>query len=189
MPRIPPIHRSQAPQAALDAIDQATGNSGETWNVFEGAANNPAILQGLTVFREAMGGELSEKEHEVIALQVARHNGCGYCFPAHRYLALQYGLSAQEIDSVESGHAEYEDPDLQQLDAFVCMVMAHKGKLPDEEFVRFQSGGLDHGKMIAVLAVVAYYTFMNYFNRLAGTEIEDTISPFVSDKTRWVTRP
>ena len=35
----------------------------------------------------------------------------------------------------------------------------------------------------------ALYTLLNYFNRLAGTEIEAQVLPFVSGEADWITKP
>jgi hypothetical protein len=43
--------------------------------------------------------------------------------------------------------------------------------------------------MIVILAEIAWYTLLNYFNRLAGSEIEAQVLPFVGVETSWVTAP
>jgi hypothetical protein len=61
--------------------------------------------------------------------------------------------------------------------------------LDDEEFSDYQSRDIPEDKMIVILAEIALYTLLNYFNRLAGTEIETQVLPFVSEQAIWITKP
>ena len=38
-------------------------------------------------------------------------------------------------------------------------------------------------------AEIALYALLNCFNRLANTEIEAQVLPFVSDQANWITEP
>jgi alkylhydroperoxidase family enzyme len=75
------------------------------------------------------------------------------------------------------------------IQRFVRIALNKKGNLDDKEFADFQSRGINDEKMIVILAEIALYTFMNYFNRLAGTEIEEQVLPHVSEEVAWVTEP
>jgi hypothetical protein len=43
--------------------------------------------------------------------------------------------------------------------------------------------------MIVILSEIALYTLLNYFNRLAGTEIETQVLPYISEGVNWITKP
>ena len=68
-------------------------------------------------------------------------------------------------------------------------LLSAKGKLDDIEFNQFLSQGINEAKMIVILSEIALYTLLNYFNRLAGTEIEEPVLPYVSRQANWITEP
>jgi hypothetical protein len=82
-----------------------------------------------------------------------------------------------------------QQPQLLVIQQFVRAALEKKGMLDDEEFSDFQSRDIPEDKMIVILAEIALYTLLNYFNRLAGTEIETQILPFVSEQAIWIKEP
>ena len=58
-----------------------------------------------------------------------------------------------------------------------------------DQFKNFELRHITHDKMIVILSEIALHTFLNYFNRLAGTEIEAQVLPFVSEHAEWETAP
>ena len=80
-PRISPVNRELLSDDAVNNLEQL--GAGQRWNVFEIVSNNPQVFTGLRQFRESLDVDLTPVEHEVIALEMARQNGCGYCLPAH----------------------------------------------------------------------------------------------------------
>ena len=189
MARIAPVDREQLDDVTRVVLESRAGVYKQRWNVIEATANSPSTLQGLLALSESFDDSLSPREQEVIAMEIARHNGCGYCLPAHRYLSDHYGMDKADIDAVTRGELLEHNPELSIIQKFVRAVMATKGKLNDDEFKDFQDSGMDSKKMITIVSEIALYTFYNYFNRLAETEIEDVVLPFVSDEAAWVTAP
>ncbi len=64
-----------------------------------------------------------------------------------------------------------------------------KGNLDDAEMMRFRAAGLGDAKMIVILAEIALYTLLNYFNRLARSEIEAPVAPYIAADAAWITPP
>jgi AhpD family alkylhydroperoxidase len=187
MPRIPPVDRSRLDAETLALLKAKIG--GSRWNVFEGIANHAPSLRGMFSLREAMDEGLRPFEHEVIAIEVARFNGCGYCLPAHRFVCSEIGIDADEIESLCRGELLETQPSLMAIQLFVRATLEKKGKLDDAEFNEFLVQGITEPKMIVILSEIALYTLLNYFNRLAGTEIETQVLPYISEGVNWITKP
>lgn len=187
MPRIEPVDRRQLDAEALELLQSISGEA--CWNVFEGIARHPPTLRAMEALRQACNADLSTLEQEVIAIELARHNGCGYCLPAHRYVCHEIGVDSADIDALTRGELLGHRPELMLLQEFTRAALASKGHLNDTGFADFQARGIDNEKMIAVLAEISLYTLLNYFNRLAGSEIEAVVRPFVSSEVAWVTAP
>ena len=189
MPRIHPVDRNQLESGTLSLLETISGDNDSRWNVFEGIANHPATLRAMEALRNSVDDGLTMLEQEVIALEIARFNGCGYCVPAHHFACSEIGVDQADIDAMTRGELLTRQPQLMLLQQFVRAVLRQKGKLDDLEFERFQTSGIGTEKMIVILSEIALYTLLNYFNRLAGTEIEAPVLPFVSEETCWITTP
>jgi len=189
MPRIKPVDRNQLDDATLSRLRAISGGDEARWNVFEGIANHPATLKALDGLIKAIDDGLTKLEQEVIAIEIARFNGCGYCLPAHRFICSEIRLDPADIDALTRGELLDHRPQLMLMQQFVRLALEKKGHLSDTEFNQFQQDGIDDSKMIIVLAEISLYTLLNYFNRMAGSEIEAPVLPFVSDEVKWITTP
>ena len=189
MARIQPVDRGRLDPESLALLDSINGGNGVRWNVFEGVANNPASLRAMDALRKGVDACLTTLEQEVIAIEIARFNGCGYCLPAHRYVCDEIGMNREDIDALTRGEDLAHQPGLMTIQKFVRSALQKKGHLGDEEFDALFAEGIDSAKMIAILTEIALYTLLNYFNRLAGSEIEADVLPFVSDEADWITEP
>jgi len=189
MARIQPVDRGRLDPESLALLDSINGGNGVRWNVFEGVANNPASLRAMDALRKGVDACLTTLEQEVIAIEIARFNGYGYCLPAHRYVCDEIGMNREDIDALTRGEYLAHQPGLMNIQKFVRAALQKKGHLGDEEFDALFAEGIDSAKMIAILTEIALYTLLNYFNRLAGSEIEADVLPFVSDEADWITEP
>lgn len=188
MPRIAPVDREQLDDETRMLLhSRAAGD--KRWNVIETVAQSPATLRAMLALSDSLDDSLSHIEQEVIAMEVARHNGCSYCLPAHRYISDQYGMDQADIDTVTRGELLEHIPELSAIQRFVRTVLATKGKLNDDEFNRIRACGVGDRKMIVIVSEIALYTFYNYFNRLAKTDIEDVVLPYISNEAAWTTEP
>ncbi len=187
MPRIPIVDRDAIDADTRALLESISGE--QRWNVFEGVANHPPTLRAMDALREAVDAGLTTVEQEVIAIEIARYNGCGYCLPAHRYVCHEVGMVAADIDALTRGELLEHAPDLMLLQRFVRAALERKGHLDDDAFADFAARGIGHQRMIVVLAEIALYTLLNYFNRLAGSEIEPEVQPHIPAAAAWVTPP
>jgi AhpD family alkylhydroperoxidase len=189
MPRIQPVDRNYLDLDTLSLLQTKSGADDSRWNVFEGVANSPTTLRGIIGLSDSIKQGLSSLEHEVIAIELARFNGCGYCLPAHRFVCSEIGVDAADIDAMTRGELLTQKPHLMVIQQFVRAVLENKGHIDDDQFRNFELRHITHDKMIVILSEIALYTFLNYFNRLAGTEIEAQVLPFVSEHAEWETAP
>jgi AhpD family alkylhydroperoxidase len=187
MPRIRPVDGSRLDSDTLALLNTISGAESR-WNVFEGIANHPATLSAMDGLRKAIDDGLTTLEQEVIAIEIARFNGCGYCVPAHRFICSELGVDQADIEALTRGEL-LGQPQLLAIQQFVRAALEKKGMLDDEEFDDFQSRGISDDKMIVILGEIALYTLLNYFNRLAGTEIKEQVLSFVSKDANWITKP
>ena len=171
MSRIKPIEPDQATGAAKQLLRVVDEKFGMVPNLARTLANSPAALQGYLAFGEALeSGLLPAKLREQIALTVSQANGCGYCVAAHCAIGKSVGLSDSEL----ADGRESSSPD-SKVDAalrFAKQLVEDRGWVHDEDLDRVRRAGYGDGEITEIVAIVAWKIFANYFNHVAGTDVD-----------------
>ncbi len=66
---------------------------------FQAMGRTGDFLQAIMSLSESAGKGLDPKTKELIAIAVSAVNGCAYCVDAHRAIALQAGVTEEEISA------------------------------------------------------------------------------------------
>jgi uncharacterized peroxidase-related enzyme len=155
-------------KALLDAVKDRLGL---VPNMTRAMANSPAVLDGYLQLSGALGkGTLSARDRQRIALAVAQVNGCDYCLAAHSAIARMAGLTADQIRDSRLGAAV--DPKADALIRFALRVVEARGRVIDGDLEAVRAAGFDDAAIAEVVANVALSVFTNYFNNVAGTDID-----------------
>lgn len=140
-------------------------------NMTRAMANAPAVLNGYLQLSGALGqGELTPATREQIALAVAQANRCEYCLAAHTAIGKMTGLTADQIRDSRQGTAV--DPKADALIRFARTVLDTKGRVSESDLQTVREAGYDDGAIAEAVAHVALNVFTNYFNLVAGTDID-----------------
>lgn len=171
MPRLQPIDPATATGAAAEQLAGTRKLLGSTPNMFTTAAHSPAALTAMNGFFVALGkGTLGGKIGERVAIAVAQANGCGYCLSAHTAIGGMHGVDAAELAAAKRGHST--DAKAQAAITLALAIVATKGRVSDAELAAARVAGLTDGEIVEVVAHVALNIFTNYFNNLAGTDVD-----------------
>jgi uncharacterized peroxidase-related enzyme len=134
-------------------------------------ANSSAVLEGFLSFSGAMAsGLLDAKLREQIALAVAELNSCEYCVSAHSALAKMVGLSDHAIQSSREGKSDSSKTTAALQ--FVREIVITKGRVSTAEFNKIRNAGFNDGEIAELIANTAMNIFTNYFNSIAGVEVD-----------------
>jgi uncharacterized peroxidase-related enzyme len=151
---------------------EATGLNKQLFNGLESKLGMvPAALKAYLGFGAALSeGKLTGKQREQIAVAVANVNHCDYCLSAHNVLGSLQGLTKPELAAAQLG----ESPDKKDaaILSFAVKVVEHRGHLPAQEVETLRAAGVTDQEIVETIAVVAINIFTNYFNHIAGTEID-----------------
>ena len=171
MPRLNAIQPEQATGKARELLEAVSENYGMVPNLVRTLANSPAALQGyLSLGQSLEEGELSEKLREQLALTVSVANGCGYCESAHWAIGKSVGLSDSKLS--DARQATSPDSKVEAALQFVRLLIEKRGWVDDAILKRVRRAGYSDGQIAEMVAIVAWKTFANYFNHVAGTEID-----------------
>lgn len=171
MTRIQPINHKEATGKARELLDAVQAKLGSTPNMMKTMAQSPAVLEAYLNFGGALGrGQLNAKLREQIALISAEINGCGYCASAHTAIGKMVGLGAEEILAARHGRAA--DAEADAALRFVQKIIVSRGEVSDADLEAVKAAGFGDGEIAEIIANVALNIFTNYFNHIAGTEID-----------------
>ncbi len=155
-------------QPLIDAVQKQMGT---VPHIFATMANSPAVLEGYLAFNGALAsGTLSTAVKEQIALAVAGQNECDYCASAHTYLAQHAGVSKSEIR--QNLEAKSLDPKTSVILSYVKEVVSKKGLIDPLSTDSLREAGVSDAEIVEIIAHIGMNIFTNYFNHIAGTEID-----------------
>lgn len=179
MPRIQALQPEQATGQAKQLLDTLNEKFGMVPNLARSLANSPPALQGYLAFGEALeGGSLPAKLREQIALTVSQANGCGYCVAAHCAIGKSVGLSDGEL--ADARQSSSPDTKVDVALRFARRLVEERGWVGDEDLERVRRAGYGDGEITEIVAIVAWKTFANYFNHVAGTDVDFPAVPEVA---------
>ncbi len=171
MPRFTAVDPQAADAKARPLLAAVQQMLGVTPNMMRTMAERPAVLDGYLALSGALAkGRLGRRLGEQVALAVAEDNGCGYCAAAHTALGKGAGLSDADVAAARDGTAT--DPRAAAALAFAREVVSARGHVGDVDVQAARAAGLDDGDLGEVVAHVALNVFTNYFNSVAGTEVD-----------------
>ena len=171
MSRIEPIEPNEAEGKAKELLDAVGRQFGMTPNLMKTLAHSPATLEAYLTFQRSMAGaSLGADLRELIAVTVANFNECNYCTAAHSAMGAQLGLEEDALRLALEGKSN--DPKTEAALQFARAFVERQGWVTDREFSLAAEAGFTHGEIAEIVATTAITIFSNYFNHVAGTEVD-----------------
>ena len=164
---------ANAPGPASETLAAVKKKLGAVPNIFATLANSPAALESYLAFTAALDkGLLSKALREQIALAVAGANECDYCASAHTFIAKSLGVDA--VEAARNLAAESAKPKTAVILEFVADVVNNRALLADNAGALddLRHAGVTDAEIVEIIANIAVNIFTNYFNHVAGTDID-----------------
>ncbi|WP_345653094.1 carboxymuconolactone decarboxylase family protein [Streptomyces tremellae] len=181
MPRLPEIDPATATGRAAEQLAEAQKAMGSVPNLIKVLANSPAAVKGYLAMNGALAtGVLPHAVRERISILTAELNGCGYCLSAHTFIGGEFAkLDSDELAAAREGRSS--DPHVQALLSLTRSVVEHRGRDGEQAVAAARAAGVTDAEITEVVANVALNVLTNYFNELAGTDVD---FPVVTPHTR-----
>jgi uncharacterized peroxidase-related enzyme len=171
MARIQPVHVNNAESKAAQLLQSVEKKMGSAPNLISTLANSPAAAQAYLGFAQALaGGSLPAPLREQISLAVGQTNDCDYCVAAHSYLGQKAGLGDEDV--LRARRATASDEKAAVALGFARKIVKNRGWVSDEELEEVRRAGYTEGEIAEIVANVALNIFTNYFNHVAGTDVD-----------------
>jgi len=176
MARIEPVNAQTADTQTAELLGSVRKKLGLVPNLVATMAHSPAVAKAYLGFSQALsGGILPARLREQIALVVAETNGCDYCLAAHTALGKGAGLS--EGEACDARRAVARDASERAALEFARATVRERGVVSDADVERIRQAGYTDGEVGEIVANVALNLFTNYFNHVAGTEVDFPAAP------------
>lgn len=169
--QIKKVARTAASEQARKLLSAVHQKLGTVPNILATMAHSASALEAYLAFGDALGkGIFDLKTRELIALTVAGQNGCDYCASAHTAIAKAAGVSADDASLALSGGSE--DLRTAAILGFARKVVDQRGFIDGADLEHIREAGLGESEIVELVANVSINIFTNYFNHIAGTEID-----------------
>jgi uncharacterized peroxidase-related enzyme len=171
MPRIRPVDQNTADSATTELLGSVKKKLGTVPNLVATMAHSPAVARAYLNFSQTLStGSLPARLREQIALVVGETNGCDYCVAAHTALGKGAGLT--EADTCDARRACSSCEKEQTALEFARKIVKDRGVVSDADVEQLRQAGYTDGEVGEIVANVALNIFTNYFNHVAGTEVD-----------------
>jgi uncharacterized peroxidase-related enzyme len=171
MQRIQPVNPAEAKGKAKQLLDGVQAKLGMTPNMTKTMAQSPAALDAYLAFNGALAaGVLDAKFREQIALAVAQANQCEYCLAAHTAIGGMCGLAHDQVAAAREARGADTKTDAGLK--FAQELVARHGEIANESLQRIRAARFSDGEIAEIVAHVALNIYTNYFNIVAGTEVD-----------------
>lgn len=171
MQRIQSVNPAEATGKAKQLLDGVQAKLGMTPNMMRAMAQSPAALDAYLAFSGALAaGVLSAKFREQIALAVAQANLCEYCLAAHTAIGGMCGLAHDQVATAREARSSDAKTDAGLK--FAQELVVRRGEIANESLERIRAAGLSAGEIAEIVANVALNIYTNYFNIVAGTDVD-----------------
>ena len=171
MAQIKALTLDSATGPARDLLETVKKKMGGVPNILATMANSPSALEAYLGFSGALAkGQFSAKLREQIALTVAGQNSCDYCASVHTALAKGAGASEEDARLAIAGKASDERTAI--VLGLAKNIVETRGFVAPEVMENVRAAGFSDAEIIEIIANVSLNIFTNYFNHIAGTEID-----------------
>ncbi|MBI1327126.1 MAG: peroxidase-related enzyme [Alphaproteobacteria bacterium] len=169
--RIPQITEAETSPETAKLFEGLQAKMGKIINIFKTMGHAPSALEAYLNFSGAMAkSSLTPAQRELIALAVAGANHCDYCASAHTQIGKGAGLS--DADTQAALNAKATDAKTQALVTFARTVNDKRGNVSDADVKAMRDAGWGNQQIVEAVAVVSLNVYTNFFNHVAGTEVD-----------------
>ena len=178
MARIPLLNNASDAEPGvrevLDSVEQM--GLGRFMHQFGALAHHPALMRAMHGLMQAYYQQsvVDKKYLELAILMVSRLNRCTYCVVHHTPPALNYGVTAAQLQAIEDGSwrdSSLFDPVELAVLRFAEQMNTRQGRIDDSLFAELGQS-FDHAQIVELTVRTGMCEFFNRYNEALQLEIE-----------------
>jgi uncharacterized peroxidase-related enzyme len=179
MARFQPVRTETGDSSTAELLTAVKKKLGMVPNLVATMAQSRAVANAYLGFSQSLAsGLLSPQLREQIALTVGQANSCGYCLAAHTALAKRAGLT--DAEACDARQVAAKDDKSRAALEFAKKIVDERGQVSDADVQTVRQAGYTDGEIGEIVANVALNIFTNYFNHVAGTEVDFPEAPVLA---------
>jgi len=176
--RFAAMNIENAPDASRRFLEGSARQFGFVPSPVAKAARSPALLAHLLAgFAAFDRSSLGEVEREVVAMTVARANGCHYCMALHSATMASDPKNAALVAALRAG-APLDDPRLDAIRRLANALVEGRGAVSDDEWRAFEAAGLSEQQGLDVVLGVGVYVLSTFANIATRAPLDAPFLPF-----------
>jgi len=165
------INPETAAGKTKDLFDGVLRRIGRVPKMIRLLANSPAAAEAYIQFNVNLSrAELTKRTRSLVAVAVAEANNCAYSAMIARGQAKEAGAADEDIALAR--RAEATDHKTATGLQFAVEVVAMRGMVGTSRVLQLRSAGYNDAEIVELVATVVLSLYRNYFNLVAGTEID-----------------
>jgi AhpD family alkylhydroperoxidase len=174
-PRVAPGRRAQlglVNSTIARLLGAAVG--GDPPNLFTTLGRHRSLFRRWLFFASALmpGGKLPRADGELLILRVAHNSDCGYEWDHHRRIAVQAGLSSEDVERVRSGAEATGWSERQRLLLRAADELHGSRRIADPTWDGLR-GLLDDAELIELCMLVGHYEMLAMTLNSLGVEQDE----------------
>jgi uncharacterized peroxidase-related enzyme len=162
-----------APEGSKPALERLNESVGVIPNLAATMAESPTLIDSFVTLRTIyQNGTFTPVEREVISISNAIVNDCRYCVAAHSSFAVNYGIPANELDSLRNGKTP-ADNKYKALSDFARKVTTSRGSVSESDINEFVEAGYTRAQALEVIVGVAFSVLANYSSHFTDAPLDE----------------
>lgn len=192
MARLPLLDANSNVEPEVRSIFQSAETMGleRFMHQFAALAHHPPLMRAFHALMQAYYTEsvVEKKYLELAILMVSRLNKCNYCVVHHTPPAINYGISAAQLQSIENGswhEGKLFDSVEYAVLRFAEQMSTRKGRVDDSLFAEL-SQTFDNTQLVELTVRIGMCEFFNRFNEVLQLDIEPVAEQlYTRSKRAW----
>jgi alkylhydroperoxidase family enzyme len=173
-PKLPPLPEEEWPATLRPILDDMQGRP---LNVHKLMANHPELLKAWWSFRNysVTGGDLSQRQCELVILRTAHHTGAMYEWASHVDRGQKAGLSLDEINRVRTGP---DAPEWSKEESLLLKAVddCEQGKRIEPDTLAALTEFYSNRQVMDIIAIQGVYIILGNMINTWGLELDGFIN-------------
>ncbi len=171
MARISLVDPISAPPAAREIYDRIQANGARVVNMYRVLGHSPAVMQNVLRLGNSLLGKttLPARLRELAILRVAAIHGCDYEWNHHYVLAVECGLTPEQIQAVRAGENPRYLGDQEITVLRFVDELSRNVRVSDETFTRLKQH-FDERTTLELTVAIGFYGMLARL--LVGLEVD-----------------
>jgi AhpD family alkylhydroperoxidase len=159
-----PVHTlDTAPVASRASLEHLQQAFGMIPNIAGAMSTSPVLIGSLVALFQKVHGEgsFTEPQIQTVLLTDAVTNGCDWAVAFHTVLALDAGLTPEDVQAMREGGTP-KGAEFAALSTLARTLIEKRGRLDDQDVGRFFAAGFSPELLLETITIVAASTITNY---------------------------